>query len=659
MTAHFDDERRIEILRGSVAALACLVAGQAALGFLGLWDQGTASAWLLALVVTAVFFVAIRAGFLSMRRPLFSNRSSWEAGLALALAVAFASRCGSAVGGELFFYDAISYHLHFASSWMHTGQLEIVPTVFGDLAPAYGASNVELVSHALMTVLHSAYLAQAAQLPFLWIGLLALISTVRELGGTRAGALAAALAFLMIWEVWLQSAIAMVDVALASLFVAMLPFLIRLWRSPSRRDLVSLALALGLFVGTKSLALLFGLPLLIAGAWILWRQRDCLPGAASLVGWAGFCLSLVIATGGFWYLRNWIVTGNPIFPVEVQLGPLVLFDGIYTPATMREWEWHYSVWSLNDFARLLLSAGIGFVFAGMLALGLRRRQFDWALAAVLLSIAWFVVPYQHSRFFMPFYAVLAISLGALSARTETRRLGAILLAVAIGSSVLAWPDWTRFSVVAAFAIGWFLPRFERVLPLRPIACLLVIALLVAMTANFFTYRTRYPEYGVSDDLDAAWTWVHENVEGAHFAYAGSNLPFPLTGRDLRNRVSYANVSLGVDARAHDFPASENAKTAEPVIYRQGARYDAWLQNLRKLGVDRLFVSTLFPIVATNMESDPEGFPVERSWADSHPETFQPIYQNESVMLYRVRPTDSIGDSSPSALGTPAETTPTR
>jgi hypothetical protein len=634
MSAHPGRYRTIELLRGSLVALAILVAGQASLGFLGWWNPLSTMGLLLAVSLGCVLW-AVRVQMFSLQRPIFAGWSVWEAGLLTALAAAFISRIWAAAGSNSFLYDAISYHLHFAATWMHSGQLEIVPTVFGDLGPAYGASNVELVSHALMSVFHSGYLAQAAQLPFLFIGLIALVAAVRELGGTLAGALGGALAFVLLPEVWGQSTNAMVDVALASMLLATLPFLLRLSKNPTTADFGSLALAVGLFLGTKTLALLFGLPLLAAGCWILWTHRCRIPGLVATLGRSVGFLFIVIATGGFWYLRNWIEAGNPIFPVEVQIGSFTLFEGLYTADIMRAWSKHYSVFDLDAFARVFLSAGAGFVFAGLAALFLRFRKAEFSLAALLLLIAWFVIPYQRARFMLPFDAVLAVSMGALSHLPKNRRIASILLGIATASSLLLWPDWERFGVVFAGVIGLFLPRVETHFSLRPVAWGALALLIIMLGLGFSTYRERDPSYRVTSDLDASWAWVHENVSGAHFAYAGVNLPFPLSGRDLQNQVSYANVNLGPKARVHDFGYTENTSTAEPGIYRREASYSVWLQNLRELQIDRLFVSSLFPIVAKNIEADAEGFPIERAWADAHPGVFRPIYENESVRIYSV------------------------
>ena len=56
-----------------------------------------------------------------------------------------------------------------------------------------------------MAPLRSDYLAGVGQLPFAALAVPAIVAAVREAGGGRAAALAAALAFLLVPEVWHRS----------------------------------------------------------------------------------------------------------------------------------------------------------------------------------------------------------------------------------------------------------------------------------------------------------------------------------------------------------------------------------------------------------------------------------------------------------------------
>ena len=145
------------------------------------------------------------------------------------------------VGKTTFLYDTLSYHLHVPTTWMHDRRITIVPSVFGDPSPAYAPANVELWFLFLMAPLRSDYLAGVGQLPFAALAIGGIATVVRDAGGFRVAALAAALLFVLIPEVWGQMPTAMTDLAFAACLVAALPFAIRLWnaRRPRRADLLT------------------------------------------------------------------------------------------------------------------------------------------------------------------------------------------------------------------------------------------------------------------------------------------------------------------------------------------------------------------------------------------------------------------------------------
>jgi hypothetical protein len=83
----------------------------------------------------------------------------------------------------------------------------------------------------------------------------------------------------------------------------------------TRRDLIALAfLAVAAFGAKPSAALLVGLPLLIS-ALMLWRGRAAATRATDALA----CIGLAVALLSPWWVRNWLATGNPLFPFAEQL----------------------------------------------------------------------------------------------------------------------------------------------------------------------------------------------------------------------------------------------------------------------------------------------------------------------------------------------------
>ncbi|HVY39820.1 MAG TPA: hypothetical protein VHM31_17905, partial [Polyangia bacterium] len=165
-------------------------------------------------------------------------------------------------------------------------------------------------------------------------------------------------------------------------------------------------------------------------------------------------------------------------------------------------------------------------------------------------------------------------------------------------------------------------------------------LAVGVARGLPAHRRGADPYRVAGDIDDAWAWFGHNVHGARVAYTGTNLAFPLWGPDLANRVGYVNVSGEPGDRLPDFArrwGTAHAPTPEPAPYREGATYADWLRNLRAAGAQVLFVSALDPIVARTVAADADQFPIERQWADAHPELFQLRYASIAARVYGIKP----------------------
>src|SRR4029077_11378439 len=97
------------------------------------------------------------------------------------------------------------------------------------------------------------YLAGVGQLPFAALAVTAIATTIRDAGGSHVAALAGGLLFLLIPEIFSQMPTAMTDLGFAACLLTALPFALRLWhaRVPRRADLLTVATAIGLAIGTK------------------------------------------------------------------------------------------------------------------------------------------------------------------------------------------------------------------------------------------------------------------------------------------------------------------------------------------------------------------------------------------------------------------------
>lgn len=637
--------RATRAVRGMLGSFAILVGVEAALGACGRLDATNTLVGLCG-VAAAITLWTLRhsdrqSEAAEATAPGAAARQAWriaDVALACAIVAAFALRLQAGLHKTVFLYDTLSYHLHAPVTWLHDRRLEIVPAVFGDPAPAYSPSNVELWFLFLMAPLRSDYLAGAGQLPFAALAVLAVAATVREAGGRRVAALGAGLGFLLVPEIWQQAPTAMTDLAMAALLLASLPFVVRLSKTPTTRDGLACAAALGLALGTKYVGAVLVVPFAALAAIAAARQRRR-PRPRDLVAVG----ALGLGTGGFWYARNAIVTGNPFYPVSA-LG----LPGLYDRAAMRAWDYHLPVADVGALGVMLAAGGIGFSIAAALGLLRARPPIELALWAAVCALFWVAVPYQESRFLFAAFGVAAVAVGRAASRPPAW-LGWVALAIAIGGELLEFPTPERLALIPAGLLGAVLALVWRRIPAparRPAARAgalgLGVASALALATGLGHYRARDPGYAIGDDIDRAWSWFGGNVHDARVAYTGTNLAFPLAGRNLGNRVTYVNVAGEPGDRLHDFgrrqaPAKRGATTPEPAPYREGAQFETWLRNLRSARSDLLFVAAMDPIVQRNVAADKDGFPIERAWADAHPALFSPRYASPAARIYAVQP----------------------
>jgi hypothetical protein len=271
------------------------------------------------------------------------------------------------------------------------------------------------------------------------------------------------------------------------------------------------------------------------------------------------------------------------------------------------------------------------------------------LLLALVAIFWLWIPYEESRFLFPAFGVAAVAIGRATGPAPGSRwaaldwrLGVVLAGLVEYSTPERWLIVPVGALGAATALGWrHVPARAR----RPtfafgLGGLIAIAA-VTLTIGLERYRARDPGYAVGTGLDDAWTWFRGNVHGARVAYTGTNLAFPLTGRDLANRVTYVNVAGDPGDRLHDFgrrlpPPGRNANP-ESAPYRDAASFDVWWRNLRAARAEVLFVAALDEIVARNVAADGDGFPAERAWADAHPAQFHLRYASPDARVYGIAP----------------------
>ena len=232
------------------------------------------------------------------------------------------------------------------------------------------------------------------------------------------------------------------DPQMIGTFAAGAFFLLRHWRTRDGFDLLLAGLGLGLAFGTRW----YAVPAVaaVAGVWAVAALRRRRPRF-----WrdAGAITGLIALTGGFWLLRNWVESGNPVFPVKLAPFGITIFDA--PPDTYRELNGetlsHYltdytafrvNIWptflDFLSFTAVALWAGI----ATAAVLALRRgeelagRILALAAIAAAIGLVYVATPYTgagedareaytNSRYVVPALLCAAPALAWLLARSAT------------------------------------------------------------------------------------------------------------------------------------------------------------------------------------------------------------------------------------------------
>jgi hypothetical protein len=364
-------------------------------------------------------------------------------------------------------FDALWYHLTTVAGWLQAGKIAESPLV---LWSSVYPQNGEIFFAWPAVFLRNGAIADLVQLGFAVVAAAAVTGIGRSIGLSDGAAVAAGLLFFLAPVVTSQSTIAYVDLIFIAAFFTAFHFVLRFLhpartmrtdaadRPPLRFAALGGA-ASGIALGTKSLGILYcGVltALLVANlAAAVARRRTSVRTAASAFAW--FAVPLAIF-GTFWYIRTWVLFGNPVYPVKVDILGLAVFPGrplgdfLSVPRPAGPWwfevlaQWsHDFLWRGHRYYGFdARPGGFGPLWSYLAAVLLPVFAYDtirnkrWAAVNFLLPVAvvFLLQPYKWwSRFTLPVLAAGLIGLADCLDRAPPRiaagaRAVAVLLVVA-------------------------------------------------------------------------------------------------------------------------------------------------------------------------------------------------------------------------------------
>jgi hypothetical protein len=660
---------------GILAAFALVVSAS---GFLGMIGELSLTGFAFALWIPAILTTGVEKKRRELTEPSaleteeeapFSRTVIIVGLIGLALT---AGHLAAKISQPTVEYDELTYHLHFPTQWLLEKRIFIIDTPFGDAAPAYAPANGELWFAWLMAPMQGRVpdmgsfkfsgieaLAKVGQFPFIILLSCAVAMLIRRLGNGKGDYLPVALLPFIPW-ILRQSASAGVDLMMGACLVASVAFINEYKDNGRRADAAISGLSLGLAFGVKFVAIVYSLVIMIPMAVILIRRKDL---KAFLL-----CLAPVIAFGLPWYIRNLIVCGNPLFPVEIAIGSWTIFPGAYTRAAMLSSVFHTPDFpsaiavSTHAFGLALALIAIGSIIAGLIFM---RRHPAWRYVAWIapVAFAWhfLIVPYSSQDRFL-IWAV-ALSFLALS-RRPVRKTFQIALAIILSFGVFFSLFGAGFHIQtgrhAIHAMGFFeleehrrwFAAFMTIAPALAVAAIFTrltarrsFIIGVAFAASFLTaltvansFRGHFVRTGIRNaeilplnGYARVWELWPRNI-----AYAGKNMPFYLAGRDGTSRVHSINVDGRDEMLMHDYVRELSQKglldksLEKDNWRRKEPNYEKWLAALGRKRIEYIFLQPRNTAPGDPIQTDKDGYTIERNWAKTHPDVFVKLKEESKL-----------------------------
>jgi 4-amino-4-deoxy-L-arabinose transferase-like glycosyltransferase len=538
--------------------------------------------------------------------------------------------------------DGMIYHLPAAIQWLKTGWIGIYNTWFVNPANTYSPLGGSTFMTFLIAPMGTDIAVRFCQAPALVLIFFAMVELLRGMQVNKSIACLIAAAAVICRPFMSQSFLVKDDLYLAAFFMCFVTGCSR-ERLTDRVGPWRLGVSLGLLLAVKYTALL-ALPLLALLIDAPFRARW------RFFRWATM-LACVFVLAGPWFIRNWIVAGNPLFPIPVAPFGVPIFDGLFTIARSTEMSTWHGVWQAftgkyHDVSPITLIPLIVLCVAGVAihAKSLLRDPLKRiCLVGSLLGLLIFILA-SHAAEIRYTYASLLLLFAAvgLLPRWELKTgIGCILLAISLRT---VWADDETDYLLAGIALGvaivaaglWFITKRFGPRPMEAVIAVAVLYLGWAIYVYWPAFNIESEKlvgdfwanrYGVQGAL---WKWTRENLPpDARIATSNTVLPYPLLGRHFTRTVEYIPTRRGLKSY-HDLPRGQTKLTDQQIRPWVATMLSAdtdevnWLRELERGQFDFLYIE--------KQVANPH--PIELDLLSQIPHR-EKVFENEAGVVYRI------------------------
>ncbi|MBV8780928.1 MAG: hypothetical protein JO353_05975 [Phycisphaerae bacterium] len=590
-------------------------------------------------------FALVVAGRGEQARRLNEEKNKTIAPIVLALvayllAIIWVSRYAPATAN-----DALAYHLPAAVQWLQTGRVGLFHTWFYNPANTYSPLAGSTFIAWLMGPMGNDSLARFVETPAVLLLFFGVLSLARKLGAGTRTAVVIALAASLARPYISQTVLAKDDVPLAGILVCAVAALSRKRLSDALGPW-RLGAAIGLFFAVKYTAMLNAPILLLAIDAPLragWR-------------WKNHLLAITVAAllAAPWYVRNWILTGNPIYPTGLSIFGVSIFRGglkMLHSDRLTSWRgaWDTIVGSYYSPPPALAIIAI-VVWIAAAIVSWRRLKNQPLIRACLLGppivIALFVLksPYGEVRLIGASFALLA----PLIALLPISWFIAIALAIVSFASSFEWKvlrvllpgTFIAFAVLLAL---WMIWRTLRASGRIAFASGIIISLAATVYVRWSSYRSTceltavpyWEDPSCYGNYAEAWDVLRNHARsGSTIGYDNFFMVYPLFGADLSRHVVYIPSRPGVH-EITDLPfmgpiLGEQVPVEVVRVMTEHSDAATWKQNLDRSGAQFLLIGK-----EDLTHPDRRVHPAELDFVAADPKHFHTMQSNDAVDVYHV------------------------
>ncbi len=246
-------------------------------------------------------------------------------------------------------WDDLYYHVPAVHAWVQAGYISWIDTI-PDIPFVNYPMGVEANTFFLYQLLRDSQLVNACNLWYWPLAFLAVMVIANELGARgvwnwlAAGLLVGSSVFVC------QSVSCYVDPGFnATIMGALASSLVVLFdRSGYRwQRAVLWGASLGLMAGAKGSGAPYAV-LLFVGVVVAMLDLGGRKRVKAWLPYLGLAAAVIVLVGGYWYLRAALLTGNPIYPIQLKVAETVIWHGYdhraFCEANLPAWLAEYPAW---------------------------------------------------------------------------------------------------------------------------------------------------------------------------------------------------------------------------------------------------------------------------------------------------------------------------